>query len=141
MKCLTWPLFSSQRTVPPVSTRREDDPTNVSRATNQWPVWLGGSGDLLGTVRGGLHRAALQNGDQAQRLCMQVSSPLRQPLCLSLSLSPSPLFASLSASLSLIHIHSPSPVLVVMLKSKEFKTKIYSHAHSLILSHCGSLCL
>ena len=34
------------------------------------------------------------------------------------------------------HIHSLSRVLVVMMKSKELKTKIYSHAHSLILSHC-----
>ena len=37
-------------------------------------------------------------------------------------------------TLSLTHIHSLSPVLVVMMKSKELKTKIYSHAHSLILS-------
>ena len=32
------------------------------------------------------------------------------------------------------HIHSLSLVLVAMMKSKELKTKIYSHAHSLILS-------
>ena len=32
------------------------------------------------------------------------------------------------------HIHSHSLVLVVMMRSKEFKTKIYSHVHSLILS-------
>ena len=37
-------------------------------------------------------------------------------------------------ALSLIHTHSLSPVLVVMMKSKELKTKIYSHAHSLIHS-------
>ena len=44
--------------------------------------------------------------------------------------------AVLSASLYLlhIHIHSLSPVLVGMIKSKELKTKIYSHAHSLILA-------
>ena len=32
------------------------------------------------------------------------------------------------------HIHSLSLVLVFMMKAKEFKTKIYSRAHSLILS-------
>ena len=43
------------------------------------------------------------------------------------------------------YVHSLLLVLVVMTKSKEFKTKIYSHAHSLILSNgawrccCGSL--
>ena len=59
---------------------------------------------------------------------------------------------NLTLILSLIHIHSLSPVLVVMMKSKELKTKIYSHAHSLILyltvclshwccslTHCGPL--
>ena len=51
---------------------------------------------------------------------------------------------TLVASLTHTHIHSLSLVLVVMMKSKELKTKIYSHAHSLILSHrlsqTGSLC-
>ena len=37
--------------------------------------------------------------------------------------------------------HSLSPVLGVMMKSIELKTKIYSHAHSLILSHWLSHCL
>ena len=37
------------------------------------------------------------------------------------------------------HIHSLSLVLVVMMEAKEFKTKIYSHAHSLILSQSHSL--
>ena len=41
---------------------------------------------------------------------------------------------SLPLTLSLIRIHTLSPVLVVMMKSKKLKTKIYSHAHSLILS-------
>ena len=45
---------------------------------------------------------------------------------------------NLTLTLSLIHTHLLSPVLVVMMKSKELKTKIYSHAHSLILS--TSLC-
>ena len=41
---------------------------------------------------------------------------------------------SLTLTFSLTHIHSLSPVLVVMMESKELNTKIYSHAHSLVLS-------
>ena len=47
---------------------------------------------------------------------------------------------NLTLTLSLIHTHLLSPVLVVMMKSQELKTKIYSHAHSLILCVSQPLC-
>ena len=69
--------------------------------------------------------------------CISNSLPLHLAASLSHSLAGianiAPRPSLFTHSQSHTHIHSPSRVLVVMMKSKEFKTKIYSHAHSLIL--------
>ena len=72
--------------------------------------------------------------------CSFRSSPL---LLLSpLSVLPSLLSPSSSLLFPLARLFlSTSLVLVVMMKSRELKTKMYSHAHSLILSHAHSLIL
>ena len=56
----------------------------------------------------------------ASSLCVCLS------FCLDLLVPPQPALTASVSSLSL-----------VPMKSKELKTKIYSHAHSLILSHCS----
>ena len=78
-------------------------------------------------------------GTQDQDFSCSFSDSLHfsDSLILSLSLPPSTLKTKISLTHSLIlPPHSLSPVLIVMMKSKELKTKIYSHAHSLILSPC-----
>ena len=99
---------------------------------------LWGTGASSHTTWGPQGSQCMCNANKTQFGLNQTNQVTVLSLCfnvLSFSLSVLPLSLShLTLTHSHTHTHSLSLVLVVMMKSKELKTKIYSHADSLILS-------